>query len=300
MIEESRMRKQSQQGDGVKREEYALRAMTDDGAFRVITLRSTETVRAIVKLQKSKGFAASTLGDLVTGTILVRETMAPNYRVQGIVGDAKGEMLLAADSFPDGGSRGLMRLPAKTKDLCWEQVRRLQIMRTLANGETQQGLVEVSTENDMSQSFMHYMTYSEQVATVLAVGCVMRDQSVLVAGGYLLQLLPEVEKEALGEMIARLENFAAIDDMLLETKADPADLMNRVLRDIPYTELERSAVFFNCNCSEKRVLGGLATLAHKEIESLAKSDRTIEIDCDFCAKQYRISPHQLRGLLVAT
>lgn len=90
------------------------------------------------------------------------------------------------------------------------------------------------------------------------------------------------------------------DDLLLDTNADPVALMNRVLQDRPYTELERRPLFFNRNCSETRVLGSLATLARKEIEALAKSNRTIEIDCELCAKRYRISPHQLRGLLVAT
>jgi hypothetical protein len=44
-----------------------------------------------------------------TGGRFIREdAQFRNWSVQGIVGDANGEMLLAADSLPDGGTRGLM------------------------------------------------------------------------------------------------------------------------------------------------------------------------------------------------
>jgi molecular chaperone Hsp33 len=284
----------------MKLEEYALRAMTDDGAFRAIALCATKTAQAIIDVQKAAGLAAHLLGELVAGTILVRETMAPNYRVQGIVAGAKGEMILAADSFPDGGTRGLLRLPAGEKELCFRHLRKLQVMRTLATGEPQQGLVEVPSAGDMSQALMAYMTYSEQVATILAVGCVMQDEHVLAAGGYLVQLLPEVEREALGHMTERLASLRSIDELLLNTGADPANLMNILLHDIPYTELEKRPLGFNCRCSTARMLASLATIARKDIEEMIDEGAVLEINCDFCKKEYRISPSQLRGLLVKT
>lgn len=283
-----------------KLKEYALRTMTDDGAFRAIALRATETAQAIIDVQKAAGLAAHLLGELVAGTILVRETMAPNYRVQGIVAGANGEMRLAADSFPDGGTRGLLRLPKGERDLSWGHLHKLQVMRTLATGEPQQGLVEVPAGGNMSQALMAYMTYSEQVASILAVGCVIQNERVLAAGGYLVQLLPEVDRAALGHMTERLASLRSIDDLLLNTDADPGKLMNILLRDIPYTELEKRPLGFKCRCSATRILGSLSTISRQEIEEMTDEGRVLEINCDFCGKEYSIYPSQLRGLLVKT
>ena len=42
------------------------RAMTDDGAFRVMTARTTETVREVLQAQGVKGQLGRALGELVT------------------------------------------------------------------------------------------------------------------------------------------------------------------------------------------------------------------------------------------
>src|SRR5262245_13427729 len=110
-----------------------LRTITDDGAFRVITVRSSETVRAAIAAQDASGGTARLFADLVTGTVLVRETMAPKLRVQGILKGAGGRGSLVADSRPGGATRGLVQLQ-KAPDFHLGAGARLQMMRTLPNG----------------------------------------------------------------------------------------------------------------------------------------------------------------------
>ena len=73
-----------------------LRAMTDDGSFRVMTIRSTDTVRGIVAAQEVRGIAAAQLAEIATGAVLVRETMAPGQRVQVLLRD-DGDNLIVED-----------------------------------------------------------------------------------------------------------------------------------------------------------------------------------------------------------
>src|ERR1700678_881457 len=88
-----------------------VRAITEDGAFRVIAARTTETVRGAVAAQGARGVTARHFGELLTGAVLLREAMAPRQRVQAILkGAAKGSLI--ADSHPDGTSRGLVNLGA--------------------------------------------------------------------------------------------------------------------------------------------------------------------------------------------
>src|SRR5687767_14004885 len=95
------------------RPDTVLRAITDDGAFRVITALTTRTVRGAAQAQKVAGATARHFGDLLTGAVLYRETMAPNYRVQGILKGAGGSGSLVADSHPFGKTRGLVQVPDK-------------------------------------------------------------------------------------------------------------------------------------------------------------------------------------------
>src|SRR5690349_4952069 len=113
-----------------------LRAITDDGAFRVIAAMTTETVRGAAAIQEVGRTAARLFGDLLTGTILVRETMAPSLRVQGIAKGAGGRGTLLADSHPDGSARGLVQLGAGggTEPFTLGSGSLLQLMRTLPNG----------------------------------------------------------------------------------------------------------------------------------------------------------------------
>ena len=65
--------------------DHALRAITLDGAFRVVAICATDTARAIVAAQKASARRAVLLAEMLTGTVLVRETMSPDLRVQGIL-----------------------------------------------------------------------------------------------------------------------------------------------------------------------------------------------------------------------
>jgi len=275
----------------------ALRAMTDDGAFRVITLRTTDTVRQTVAYPQAEGLAAQLLGELITGTVLVRQTMAPQYRVQAILSGPDNRARFVADSHPDGGARGLFNPPAGEQQLSLRDIDRLQMMRVLMDGRLHQGFVKVPEEGGVTQALMAYMTESEQIATMLSVACVIKDQEIKAAGGYLVQLLPEVTKQPLQRMTDHLQDFQHIDHILLQADADPSSLLNQLLNSIPYTELEACDVGFQCRCSDQRVLASLATLDRSEIRQLIDENRAVELNCEYCGKEYRVDPTKLQGLL---
>ena len=93
----------------------AQRAITDDGAFRVVAIRTTETVRGAIASQAARGETAKLFGELVTGSILIRQTMAPDLRVQAILqGDDRASRMIA-DANPDASTRGLVQLSAGAK-----------------------------------------------------------------------------------------------------------------------------------------------------------------------------------------
>jgi molecular chaperone Hsp33 len=273
-----------------------LRAMTDDGAFRVITARTTETVRNAIAAQGASGTTARTFGELLTGAILYRETMAPQLRVQGILKGSAGAGSLVADSHPSGRTRGLVQLNAGREiELAPGAV--LQMMRTLPSGRITQGIVELPSGGGISQALMEYMQSSEQVVSMIAVSAVAAQGEVVAAGGYMVQLLPEVGRGPLMVMTERLRDFENIDERVRESGFSPESLLEQLLDGMPFTRLEESKVLFECWCDELRVVSAIATLGRSDIEHLLADGQVLEIACEYCKREYRIAPARLRGLL---
>lgn len=273
-----------------------LRAMTDDGAFRVITTRTTETVRSAIAAQQTSGATAGAFGELLTGSILYRETMAPQLRVQGILKGAGKSGSLVADSHPSGRTRGLVQVKSGN-EIELGSGAMLQMMRTLPSGRINQGIVELPSGGGISQALMEYMQTSEQVVSMIAVSAVADRGEVVAAGGYMVQLLPEVGRGPLMLMTERLKDFENIDAQVAEAGFSPAALLEQLLYGMPFTRLEESPVGFECWCDELRVVSAIATLSRSDIEHLLSDGQMLEIECEYCKREYRIAPARLRGLL---
>lgn len=275
-----------------------LRAITDDGAFRVIVARTTDTVQRVLAAQGAQGNTGRHLGDLVTGSVLFRETMAPNLRVQGILKGSGGSGSLVADSHPSGKTRGLVQLSSGSTEVALGRGAIMQMMRTLPDGKINQGFVEVPEGNaSISRALMEYMQTSEQVVSMLAVGTLLEDDRVEAAGGYLVQLLPEVGRGPLMVMTERLKDFESIDAQLKDANFSPAALLEELLYGMAFTRLEESPVGFECWCNELRVVSAIATLPRQDIEHLLSTGDVLEIACEYCKREFRIPPARLQGLL---
>lgn len=272
----------------MKDHDHVVRAISEDGAYRVIAARTTETVAAVAAAQRVRGRIAHHLGALVTATVLVRETMAPDLRVQAILGNqAGGRTRLVADSHPDGSSRGLVQGVDEGFVDFLDQV---TVMRTIHNGALQQGIVRVPG-GDIAAALMEYMRTSEQSATFAAVSA-----TDTIAAGWLLQLTPECTHEQLAAITERVEALPPFGDTLA-AGADPESIVASVLGPIRWQRTAANALRFSCGCSDERLMVGLATLPRADIEHLAQGHELLEIQCDYCGRDYRISPERLRGLL---
>jgi molecular chaperone Hsp33 len=282
----------------VSHQDTVLRAITDDGAFRVITADTTAMVRGAVAAQKAEGAElVRTFADLLTGAVLIRESMAPDNRLQAILQGDDSRARMVADTHPDGSTRGLIQLPANTRSMPLASRGLLQVARTLHNGSLHQGVVQVPQANPtINGAFMAYMQESEQVVTMIAVGAHLAAGEVVAAGGYMVQLLPEVVEGPLMVMTERLKDFEDVVP-LLARGVSPQELLAETLYGMPYTQVGDRTVSFGCHCSPERLAGSLASLPRSDIQSLLDGGKTLEIECDYCRKNYEFTLDQLKQLL---
>ena len=176
----------------------------------------------------------------------------------------------------------------------------LEMMRTLQNGSLHRGIVEVTFDEQaggISGALMQYMQHSEQIVSTIAVTTQMQGDEVIAAGGYMVELLPEVERGPLMIMTQRLEDFPSLPELMRKESKWSTHLIEELLYGMPYTILAESDLAYGCQCSELRVLSSLITLPHSEINALLQDNRVLEIQCDYCRKDYAISPTQLRSFL---
>jgi molecular chaperone Hsp33 len=309
-----------------RRRDEVIRAMTDDRAFRVIAAELTETTSQILGAQGMAGGAraadsnapardsttdwlvARALAELVVGTVLLRETMSPDLRVQGILKGSLGGSLVA-DSHPGGLTRGLWQ---RARSDNGEQPRfevgegaLLQMMRSLPNGAVQQGIVEVppahAGTSGISGALMAYLQSSEQVTSVIGVGAHFERGGLVRAGGYVIQLLPESERKGVEIMVDRLDALPAMDQLIGDVDFSARGLLAKVLgSEVPHAVVGEEETHFGCLCSELRVISALSTLGRIDLEELASSREALETTCDYCGKEYAIDPERLRGMLQST
>jgi molecular chaperone Hsp33 len=276
-----------------------MRAMTNDGAFRVVAARTTDTALAVLAAQKLSGAIAQDMASLLTTAVLYRETMAPSLRVQCIVRfrDEAGQLI--ADSHPEGWTRGLLQAGSGDRPPDIREARAtLEMMRTLPNSDLHRGIVEMPRSGNLGEAFMRYMQLSEQIVSMISLGSAVAGDNP-TAGGFVVQLLPEAnEAEAAMEtMTRRLEDFVEIRERLQESDGSPSKLIEQIFDGMPFTWLHSSDIRFGCQCSQLRVMTSLSVLDRSDVQELVEEGEPLSIGCDYCGATYTVEISQLRGLL---
>ena len=277
-------------------QDRVTRAMTSDGAFRVIAAITTDTAIEAARAQGLSGSDALRLAELITGAVLLRETTSPGRRVQILVRDRHGHVLVA-DALPDGSNRGIVN-PGSESARAPNGDTTLQVSYTMANGALHQGVVAVPEGSDLSTALMRYMQQSEQWVSVIAVTALGDGgHGVAAAGGYVVQLLPEAERPALYAMTQHLDALDSLPQLLAEPETTSRELISRLLDGFEHAELADSPLRFGCTCSEERVLRGLASVGAEDVRSMIESEVPLEVRCDACGRRYMIDPDHLRAFV---
>jgi molecular chaperone Hsp33 len=266
--------------------------MTVDGAFRVIAAITTDTVRKALAAQTTGDELGLRLGELITGAVLLRETTQPARRVQLVWSDRIGGTMVAV-ALPDGANRGIVS-PGDDTNVRADGDHLLRVHYTLPNDALHQGTVGIPEGEDMSSALMRYLHQSEQILAMTAVVALPGPGGVRVAGGYVVQLLPEATRETIDMMTDHVGMLEPLSS-LLEGRAPSADaLIATLMGELEYAELAASDLHFGCTCSDTRVMSSILTLPDDEVEAMLGGD-PLEVRCDACGKTYTIELDALRA-----
>jgi molecular chaperone Hsp33 len=172
----------------------------------------------------------------------------------------------------------------------------ITVIKDLGLKEPYVGTIQL-VSGEIADDVAAYFVESEQIPTACALGVLVNtDQSVLCAGGYLIQLLPGAGGEVIGQIEKGVARVGAVTDAL-RGGMDAESLLREVLRDFDMEVVERADVEYRCYCSRERVTRALISLGKKELAELVEEQGRAELTCQFCDKVYEYDRGELETLL---
>ena len=174
----------------------------------------------------------------------------------------------------------------------------LTVSMDLGLKEPYNGQVELQT-GEIGEDLAYYFTVSEQTPSAVALGVMIgKDSSVLHAGGFIIQLMPDAQEEVIAALEAKLADLEPVTT-LMERGLGPKEILRLILGDMNLIITEEKPVRFHCNCSRERISHALATLSTDDLESMISDDEEIEVKCFFCNSAYKFGTNELREILAS-
>lgn len=173
----------------------------------------------------------------------------------------------------------------------------LTVIKDLDMREPYVGTVPL-VSGEIAEDVTQYFAISEQIPTACALGVLVDvDETVLRAGGYLIQLLPGASDEVIDAVEQGVRELGPVTQALMEEGADAETLLRRALKDFELEVLDRHPVEYKCTCSRERVSHALISMGREELESLIEEQGQAELTCQFCDAVYTYSRKDLEDIL---
>lgn len=287
--------------------DYLVRGMSLDGFVKAVAICSTEMVRRAAGIHGTTPNATAALGRALTACSMMGNSQkveggSMTLQIRG--GGPIGTITCVSDA--EGNVRGCVtepRVPLAEKYPGKLDVGAtvgtdgtLTVIRDLQMKEPYIGTTKL-VSGEIGDDVTAYFAHSEQTPTACGLGVLVdRDQSVRVAGGYLLQLLPGAPDEVIDTLEKGIQKAGAVTAML-DAGLTPEDILGQVCGELGVTFLETAEVGYKCYCSRERVTRALISLGREELTEIRQEGKTFPVECQFCDKTYAFTPEDIAALL---
>jgi molecular chaperone Hsp33 len=213
--------------------------------------------------------------------------------------------VILVDSNAKGEVRGYVSNPQTHFDLNEQgklDVRRavgtdgmLSVVKDLGLRDHFTGQVPL-VSGELGEDFTYYLVTSEQVPSSVGVGVLVNpDNTILAAGGFIVQLMPGCDDGTITQIEERLKTIPPISK-LISKGLKPEEILEEVLGKGNIKVLETMPVQFKCQCSRERISNALVSLGKEEIDDIIETEGHAEAQCHFCNEKYQFSREELEEL----
>lgn len=284
-----------------------VRAISKDGRVKAVAVSTRSLTERARQIHKTLPVATAALGRTLAaasmmGNALKEDGASVTLQIKG--GGPLGTVLAVSDNL--GNVRGTVDQPQVDLPLRADGKLdvggavgcdgTLTVIRDLNMKEPYVGSVGL-LGGEIAEDLAAYFVESEQIPTACGLGVLVdRDQSVLAAGGYLIQLLPGAGEDVITRVEGGIMAAGSVTGLLREDDS-AASLLRRVMPDFELEILEETPIEYRCYCSRERMERALISLGRNELRSLIDEQGSAELRCQFCDNVQLFTKEELEALL---
>ncbi len=285
--------------------DYLIKATGFNNNVRAYAIQTTDTIEEARRRQDTWATASAALGRTMTITTMMGAMLKGEDKLT-VKLEGDGPMgAIVADSNAKGQVRGYTVNPHVDFEL--NDKGKLDVARAVGTSGTLSIVKDLGLKNnftgqvpivsgEVSEDFTYYFATSEQVPSAVGAGVLVNpDHSILAAGGFILQMLPNADDDIIDRIEQRLKDMPAISSLIRDGKS-PEDILEALLGEGNLKIHEKLPVSFHCNCSKERVGTAIQGMGNEEIDNMIKEDHGAEASCHFCNEMYTFNIDELKAL----
>lgn len=286
--------------------DYIVRGIAADGTVRAFAVNTTDMVAEARERHQTFPVVTAALGRLLSAGAMMGSMMKGENDLVTLTikGDGPiGNVTVAADSH--GNVKGFPGNPSV--DIPLKYAGKLDVGGAIGNGtltvvmdlgltDPYNGTVELQT-GEIGDDLAYYFTVSEQTPSAVGLGVMVdTDSTVKHSGGFIIQMMPNVEEETIAAIEKKLSEIKPVTT-LMEEGMTPEMILEHILGELGLEITEKSDVRFHCNCNKQRVSEALASIQKSDIQSMIDDGEPVEVKCFFCNTAYEFTPDELKEFL---
>jgi molecular chaperone Hsp33 len=290
--------------------DYMIRATAANAQVRAFAVTSKDIAEYARKAHDLSPVAAAALGRSMSAALMMADMLKgpSDLLTIQIDGDGPiGRILVTADN--NGGVKGYVQNPkVYLPNNAYGHLNvggavgrgTLTVIRDMGMKDPYVGQTAIQT-GEIAEDITYYYAVSEQIPSSVGLGVLVntKENRVMEAGGFIVQLMPFAEEETIAALEKNLGGIEAVTKML-SAGDTPEMMLEKVLKGLDPVITDRMPVEFRCNCGKERYERALVLLGRDEMQKIVDDGEPVEIECQFCGKKYAFTPEELKEVLTKT
>lgn len=285
--------------------DYLVKALAYEGFVRAYAVNATETIAEAQQRHDTWNTSSAALGRTMIGALMLGATLKGKDKMTVKVEGNGPAGAIVVDSNGKGEVKGYIKNPHISLPL--NEIGKIDVrgavgtegmftvIKDLGLKEPFSGQTPI-VSGEIGEDFTYYLAVSEQIPSAVGVSVLVdTDDSIKIAGGFMIQIMPGASEEIIDKIEERLKETARISSLLDEGQT-PEEILQTLLATDDVEFLENMPVQFKCDCSKEKFASAIITLGAEQIQELIDQDHGAEAVCAFCNNKYDYSEADLYEL----